>query len=172
MLVVLDDLQWADADSLALLELVGTSLGDRCVAVVGTYRNTEGSVGLSRLTRSAEVLTLEGLPEAATAQLMHELGEPEVTPDEVSRMHQRTGGNPFFIRELTRLSQLRGRSGRPQGAIDVVDSVRDVIERRLARLSQPCARILVTAALDGPEVRSWVLRKVVEDEIDVSCLLR
>ncbi len=172
LLVVLDDLQWADADSLALLELVGRSLGGQRSIVVGAYRDTEANVGLKRLARSAEVLTLHGLPEAATGQLMRELGEPEVTADEVSRMHERTGGNPFFVRELTRLTQLRGRSGQPPATADVVDSVRDVIERRLARLSQPCARLLVTAALDGPVIRPWVLREVVDDEADVSTLLR
>ena len=70
-------------------------------------------------------------------------------------MHRRTGGNPFFVRELTRLGQLRAESGQVRGAIDIVDSVRDVVERRLARLSQPCAQLLVTAAMDGP-VRTTV----------------
>ncbi len=171
LLVVLDDLQWADADSLALLELVGRSLTDRRIAVIGTYRDTEAGDGLKRLARAAEVLTLHGLSESLTAQLMRELGQHNVTPDQVSRIHQRTGGNPFFVRELTRLSQLRGQSGQPEGTVELVESVRDVIERRLARLSQPCARLLVTAALDGTAVRPWVLHKVVDDEVDVSALL-
>ena len=58
LLVVLDDLHWADADSLALLELVGRSLIDRPIAVVGTFRDTEAGAALQRLARTAEVLTL------------------------------------------------------------------------------------------------------------------
>ena len=86
-------------------------------------------------------------------------------------MQRRTGGNPFFVRELTRLDQLRGESGQSPGTVDVVDSVRDVIERRLARLSQPCARLLAVAALDGSVVRPWLLDKTVESDTDVSALL-
>ena len=86
-------------------------------------------------------------------------------------MHRRTGGNPFFVRELTRLDQLRGESGQAAGAVDIVDSVRDVIERRLARLSQPCARLLVDRRDGRTRRRPWVLRKVVEGEADVSALL-
>jgi hypothetical protein len=81
-------------------------------------------------------------------------------------MQRRTGGNPFFVRELTRLSQLRSDSGRPWGTVELVGSVRDVLERRLARLSQPSARLLVTASLDGVVVRPWVLRAV-HHEVDV-----
>ena len=46
LLVVLDDLHWADADSLALLELVGRSLAGRRIAVIGTYRDAEAGVAM------------------------------------------------------------------------------------------------------------------------------
>ena len=171
LLVVLDDLHWADADSLALLELLGRSLFEWPILVIGTYRDAEAGAGLRRIARTTEVLTLAGLPVAATAHLMRDLGAHGVTSDDVARMQRRTGGNPFFIRELTRLDQLRSESGQGPGAVDLVDSVRDVIERRLARLSHPCARMLLTAAIDGPVVRPWVLRAAVEEAVDVSALL-
>ena len=98
LLVVLDDLHWADADSLALLELVGRSLEARRVVVIGTYRDTEPRDALARLGHVAQVLPVEGLSDGATGELMRDLLGHEVTLAEVSRMHRRTGGNPFFVR--------------------------------------------------------------------------
>ena len=66
-------------------------------------------------------------------------------------MHARTGGNPLFVRELTRLRQSRAAAGDRWASSATVDSVREVIDRRLARLSQPCIRVLTLAALDGTE---------------------
>ena len=123
LLVVLDDLHWADADSLALLELVGRSLEARRIVVIGTYRDTEPRDALAGWVTSPQVLPVEGLSDGATGELMRDLLGHEVTHAEVSRMHRRTGGNPFFVRELTRLSQLRNEAGQPGDTVDVVDSV-------------------------------------------------
>jgi tetratricopeptide (TPR) repeat protein len=170
LLVVLDDLHWADPDSLALLDLVGRSLSGRRIALLGTYRGAEASESVQRLARSASVVTLEGLPLSVIAELMRQVTGADVSAEDAARMQRRTGGNPFFVRELTRLSQLRSDSGQPWGTVEVVASVRDVLERRLARLSQPCARMLVTASLDGVVVRPWVLRAV-HDAADVSAVV-
>ena len=56
------------------------------------------------------------------------------------------------------------------GAV-TVDSVRDVIDRRLARLSQPCIRMLTLAALDGTAVRPWLLARVLGDGPDLAALV-
>jgi hypothetical protein len=61
----------------------------------------------------------------------------------VRELHARTGGNPFFVHELTRLMAAHG----PAAAPVVPAGIRDVLERRIARLSQPCARLLTAASV-------------------------
>jgi hypothetical protein len=53
----------------------------------------------------------------------------------------------------------------------MVESVRDVIDRRLARLSQPCSRVLTLAAFDGTALRPWLLGRVLGDDVDLTVLL-
>jgi hypothetical protein len=91
-------------------------------------------------------------------------------PEElVADVWRRSGGNPFLVCELSRLLLAQGgwQSGRaPAGHAEdtddaVPDAVRDTLERRLARLSQPCAEALTAAAVAGSEVREEVLDRVV-----------
>jgi hypothetical protein len=69
------------------------------------------------------------------------------------------------------LAQARGTGANTWGLAAIVDSVREVIDRRVARLSEPCARLLGLAALDGSVVRGWLLGRVVADGTDVIALV-
>jgi tetratricopeptide (TPR) repeat protein len=70
-------------------------------------------------------------------------------------VHRRTGGNPFFVQQVTQLAVLA-----PGAAGSVPVGVRDAIERRLARLPQACAELLAVAAVAGAELRLEVLVQV------------
>ena len=171
LLVVLDDLHWADPDSLRLLEFTARQLAGRRLLLAGAYRDVEAGNRLRRVAATAEVTRLEGLETADVGELMAQItGEP--VPGEIATgMQARTGGNPLFVRELTRLLQARRPgAGRWHGAANL-DSVREVIDRRLARLSQPCIRMLTVAALDGTTLRPWLLARVLGDDADLPALI-
>jgi hypothetical protein len=161
--VVLDDLHWADPDSLALLEFAGRQLAGQRLLLVGCYRDVEAGDRLRRAAAAAEVTRLGGLEAVHVGELMAQVAAEPVPEEAAARMQARTGGNPLFVRELTRLLQARPPGeDRWSGAV-TVDSVRGVIDRRLARLSQPCTRMLTLAALDGVAVRPWLLARVLGD---------
>ncbi len=160
LMVVLDDLHWADADSVGLLEWSARQLVGRRVLVTGTYRDVEAGDRLRRVAGNAEVIRLGGLADDDVGQLMAEVAEEAVPDEVVGRMQARTGGNPLFVRELTRLLYARRTLDQPWPSAATVDSVRDAIERRLARLSQPCVGALTLAALDGTTVRPWLLGRI------------
>jgi len=88
------------------------------------------------------------------------LGAPP-EPDLVARLHRRTGGNPFFVRELARLGSDAAAPA----------TVRDALERRLARLSAPCAELVAVAAVGGPRIRPEVLGWVLPAGYDVDALV-
>jgi class 3 adenylate cyclase len=156
--IVLDDLHWADAPSLHLLGFLCRQLRGARVLIVGTYRDVEVAANettgplLTDLFRSSVSVSLSGLAPDDVASLITSLSGS--TPDEelAASIHRRTGGNPFFVREVTRLMASGSVAA---GAIP--EGVRDVVERRLARLPQACADMLAVAAVVGQDVPLDVL---------------
>jgi hypothetical protein len=173
LVVALDDLHWADEPSLHLLDFVASRLRAEAVMLLGAYRDAEAGPALRAVVGGAQQLPLVGLTSRDIRTLMvsvagtHDLAPP---PDSLAdEIWRRSGGNPFFARELTRLvlaqggwgsGQAQGRAMLDSGSV-VPDTVRDTLERRLARLSQPCAEMLTVAAVAGTELREEVLARVV-----------
>ena len=170
LVVVLDDLHWADPDSLALLEFAARQLAGQRLLLVGCYRDVEAGDRLRRAAAAAEVTRLGGLEAAHVGELMAQVAAEPVPEDAAARMQARTGGNPLFVRELTRLLQARPPGEDRWSGAETVDSVRGVIDRRLARLSQACIRMLTLAALDGAAVRPWLLARVLGDDPGLAVL--
>ncbi|MFE0172447.1 BTAD domain-containing putative transcriptional regulator [Streptomyces sp. NPDC059002] len=155
LLLVLDDLQWADDETLEALEAVVAAAGARAdrIMLVGTYRETEvperlGAL-LGRVARGEPVrVVLGGLGADDVAALVRAVAGDDVAPADVRAVHARSGGNPFFVRELARLCATEGGSalsGVPVG-------VRDVIRHRLAALEDGARTVLRQAAVIGPDV--------------------
>ena len=164
VLLVVDDLHWADDGSLRLLEFASRHLASHQVSLLGAYRDEEGGELLRRLASTYERVALQGLPRDDVAALMTTLTETPPPPAVVTDVWRRTGGNPFLVRELTRLLVAQGGyRGRPSPPPELLDRVRDILERRLARLSQPCVELLTIAAVIGPEARLDVLSRVAAD---------
>ncbi|MFI6520052.1 BTAD domain-containing putative transcriptional regulator [Spirillospora sp. NPDC050679] len=145
LVVVLDDLHWADAETLALL-----TAGDAPIALVLAFRGDEAAAlsgALAALARRSPLrLALPGLPGPAVARLVAAECEAPVDAATVAALAERTGGNPFYVRESARLLNGEGTLS------DVPEGVRDVLRRRLARLSEPAVAVLRLAALAGREV--------------------
>jgi hypothetical protein len=166
VVVVVEDLHWADPDSLALGEFAARQLAGRRVLLIGTYRGEEATGQLRHLAGSASLIPLGGLGPADVSELMASLLDRAPGEDEARRMWDRTAGNPLFVRELTRLAAVRAEAGTPGLAAPVADSVRDVIERRLARLPQDCVHTLAAAALDAPVLRPGLLRQALGVDVE------
>ncbi|MFQ6028788.1 MAG: helix-turn-helix transcriptional regulator [Dehalococcoidia bacterium] len=175
LMLVLDDLHWADKPSLLLLQFLARDLGGSRLLVVGNYRNVEISrqhplsdtlAQLSRESSFQRHLIL-GLSREETNRFLEVTSGTRPSPRLIETIYSHTEGNPFFISELTRLLLERGELGiegidGPQG-IQIPDGVREVIGQRLNRLTQQCNDMLITASIIGREFRLEQLSVLIED---------
>jgi class 3 adenylate cyclase len=170
VLLVLDDLQWADKGSLLLLRHLASAAPTMRVLVLGTYRDSElanadalvdALAALHRLDGFTRI-DLAGLDDTGVVALMeagagHRLDEGAV--DLAHAIHRETDGNPFFVSEVLRNLVETGAIGQDadgrwvaEDTLDVTalpDSVREVIAARVLRLGKDAGRILSMAAVIG-----------------------
>jgi DNA-binding SARP family transcriptional activator/class 3 adenylate cyclase len=171
VLVVLDDLQWAAKPTLLLLRHIVRAAEPLRLLVLGTYRDTELSrthplsdlLADLRRDAGAERIALSGLDAAGVAAYLEQAGGHELTDQEwdlARAIHAETEGNPFFVAEVVRHLAESGafvrRGGRwvTEAGIEelgIPEGVRDVVGRRLSRLSEPANRVLAVAAVGGLE---------------------
>jgi DNA-binding SARP family transcriptional activator len=158
LMLVLDDVQWADLASLELLTFVAGQLVDSPVLVACTVRQlevgrndavVEALASLSRAPATRRIL-LRGLSDHDTAELVELAAGRAVDPDVTAVIQSRAEGNPFFATELARLVLAERDQER---ALDAVPSgVRDVVRRRIALLPEDTVRLLQVAAVIGRDV--------------------
>lgn len=162
-MLVLDDLHWADHASLGLLRRAARLLPGARLLIICAYRDVELEAGhplaallpaLRHDTR-CERLHLRGLSDAETIMYVSRLAQQEVGERLARAIHAGTGGNPFYIGEVfhhlveeDRLIRRNGRLTADGGIRDwgIPEGVREVIDRRLARLSADTRRVLTLAA--------------------------
>ena len=186
LLLVLDDLQWADASSLLFLQFLVRELADTKLFLVITCREgevvqqpllTQTLAAIARASGS-QTLYLRGLTDGEVARFM-ELTTGEAPPMEMSAaVFQRTEGHPFFMTEVVRLlatGQRTATHNTSHTSLPVLPpTVRSVIEQRLATVSGECRQMLTAAAVVGREFRLQVLEAVIdhwEKRLAVSALL-
>lgn len=158
VVVVLEDLHWADTASLKLLEFAAQHTWFERLLLVGTYRDVEVDSAnhplqplMMPLVAKATTVTLTGLSPDEVGTLMARTAGREPAADLVAEVHRRTGGNPFFVEQTARL----WRSGSSVAAI--APGVRDALRRRLSLLPPPVVRLLTDAAVLGREFHRQVL---------------
>lgn len=162
LVLILDDLHWADPDSLTLLRFVGRGLRASPLFLLGTYR--PGEVGsrhhlaaaLDAVAREGRRLELRGLSESELAFLLELLLGAKPAPVLVRSVFRLTEGNPFFAREVLNVMSEREAHGLPEIPI----SIRQTIGRNLERLSAAGRRLLSVAAVIGREFSVEVVRRV------------
>ncbi|MGW4420989.1 BTAD domain-containing putative transcriptional regulator [Streptosporangium sp. NPDC004631] len=172
ILLTLEDLHWADDQTLALLRALPSLLATSRVLLVVTCRDSELSDQqaevLAALARLGPVrVGLTGLDPKAVAELVRATCVREVDEDAVNSIAERTGGNPFFVRETVRLLDAEAVSDRATAAeviSGVPSGVRDVLRRRISRLPSAAQQILLQAAVIGRDVDVDVLVDVTGDE--------
>lgn len=150
IIVVIDDLHWANESSMSLFEFLARAPGHGAVGLMGAYRHDElpdaARARLGDLASRAEHVELAGLDGPAVAALVERLGGRPVEPDRAAAIHERTGGHPFFVRELALLA-----GDEQPGQIPV--AVRDAVDRRISRLPAPTIAVLEALAVLGS---AWV----------------
>lgn len=177
LVLVLDDVHWIDAPSLLLLEFVATQLRDQGILVLATCRDPDVSadvpadVDLLRLGRLGRTIRIGGLDHASCRSLIEDAARMPVTESVVELVRDRTGGNPFFIGEVVRLLAVQGRlTTLAQTGRDVLPAiprtVREIIDRRTARLSPECAHLLARASVIGLEIEVLLLAAVADRPTD------
>ncbi len=179
VVLVVDDLHWAPAPTLALLRHV-LAARTPALVVVGTYRHTEVAPDdqlaalLADLRREpgVERMLLAGLDEAGVAALVeHREGHAlDSAGEALARgLHARTGGNPFFVGEFIRLladtspTHRHTDGGREDDGVErlgLPDGIRDVVARRVARLSDAAQRVLTVASVVGFQFELGLLEAV------------
>ncbi|HEY7294304.1 MAG TPA: AAA family ATPase, partial [Dehalococcoidia bacterium] len=172
LLLILDDLHWADAPSLLLLEFLGRELRASRLLVVGTYRdiavdrNHPLARSLAALTRAEmyERLVLSGLDEPDVRRCIAAITGAEPAAKLVAAVQTETAGNPFFVTELARLLTLERDGGTRASAVSsgAPHGLRQVLDARLDRLSPACHRALTLAAVIGREFGLAELAQVAE----------
>jgi class 3 adenylate cyclase len=167
LLTVLDNLHWADAPSLRLLEFLAPELADSRMLLIGTYRATELSRrhplsnalgGLARVPHFTRI-NLAGLSEEEVQAFVTAAGA--TLPAGVAKtLHDQTEGNPLFLREIVRFLEQRGAlggDGMSTAAVRIPEGVTEVIGRRLNLLSAGCNEVLALAAVIGRDFAWEVL---------------
>src|SRR5581483_904889 len=180
LVLILDDLHWADKPSLLLLQFILRELGDSRVLIVGTYRDTEvgrqhplvqALGGLALLGQTSRI-ALSGLGRPHVARFIElTTGEAPSEPV-VDAVYRATEGNPFFVSEVLKLMTAGGSfdvSERGLKSIPIPHGVRDVIARRLDHLSEKANNLLAIASVIGREFTARVLQNV--SDLPVQALL-
>ncbi len=184
VLLVLDDLHWARMPELLLLKHVLKVAMPLRLLVIGTYRDTDLTrmhpltAMLADWRREAGVqrLRLRGLDEAAVVELVAAAAGHELTERGLAlarALHRETEGSPLFIGEILRHLREQGaifqRGGRwtfegDVAALGIPEGIKDVIGRRLSRLSEEAFRLLILASVIGREFDLDLLAKVAETD--------
>ncbi|MCH8229565.1 MAG: AAA family ATPase [Chloroflexi bacterium] len=175
VILVIDDLHWADRSTLELLEFVARDVATRPMLLVGSYRDME----LSRQHPLSETLAtlarargfrripLWGLGSEDVGRLVEAVGGIRPPPALIDEIHDRTEGNPFFIvevtRDLAREAAVRGGNFDSVGSFRIPEGVREAIGVRLNRLSEECNQVLRTASLLGRVFDFALLAAVMAD---------
>jgi class 3 adenylate cyclase len=172
MMLVLDDLHWADEPSLLLLKFAARELTDSGLLIVGTYRDVE--LGrhhpLARVlaelgeAEGARRVTLRGLDAPAVARYIELASGIAPPPGLAEAVHEQTEGNPFFVSEVVNLLVSEGALAEGTASssthLAIPQGVREVVGRRLDKLSEDTNQALQVAAAIGREFDGHLVMKV------------
>lgn len=166
VLLVLDDLQWADESSLDLLDHLVAAPAPAALSVFGAYRHDEldrdRRARMAKLASHLECVHLEGLDRAGVEELVGSLAGPDIGRSRGPELHRRTGGHPLFVRELASLPELG-----TGGSLPTV--VTGAVERRLDMLAAASRGALEVGSVLGnrllPDVVGYVTDQPTSDVV-------
>jgi class 3 adenylate cyclase/tetratricopeptide (TPR) repeat protein len=181
LMLVMDDVHWADEPTLLLIEHMAALMPELRVFGVGTYRDVELDVArplaatLERLVRARTVdrLSLKRFDRAAVALMLEALAGKAPPDAIVGAIFEETEGNPFFVEEVFRHLVEEGKVFDESGAfridvevdqLDVPESVRLVVGRRLERLGADAQKVLAAGAVVGRAFPFALLEEITDTE--------
>lgn len=163
---ILDDLHWADPESIAVLGHLARRTDDMALLIIANYRDTDlisshplpGLLTDLRRERRLDRLLLDRLSNEQVGAMITAHFGVDASEQLVTSIAEETRGNPFFIEELTRHLQdehaidSAGQwvSAIPIEEYGIPEGLRDVIGRRLGRLGEDATTLLKVAAVIGP----------------------
>jgi tetratricopeptide (TPR) repeat protein len=168
LLIIIDDLHSADVSSLLLLHFLVRNSINRNIFIIGTYRDAEllrnkkRADLIGQLANDCVRLILTGLSENEVELLINANLNERSSATFVHSIYQRTGGNPLFVNELSRLALRVNPAGK---RIELAESVipnglRAVVRRHLEPLEQNARQFLAVASVLGREFDVSVLERV------------
>jgi predicted ATPase len=177
LVLVLDNLHWADKPSLLLLEFLAQELDSTRLLLIGTYRDVDVSrqhpfsETLGELTRQRPLLRvkLRGLGREEVQRFLEASAGIMPPSALVDAVHTQTEGNPLFLTEITRLLVQEGELApgriqqRQREDLRIPQGVREVIGRRLNRLSPQCNRVVAVASVFGREFGLREINRLLHD---------
>ena len=183
LLLNLEDLHWADESSLLLLQHIAGNIAEMNIVIIGTYRDVGLEVDrpLARTLedllrgRLAHRIPLKRLPTAGVEAMLSAISGKPVPPALAKVIFDETDGNPFFVEEVFRHLAEEGRLFDDKGhwrsdlqieEVDVPESVRLVVGRRLERMGETGRRVLTSAAILGRDFDFRLLEELVQVEED------
>jgi DNA-binding CsgD family transcriptional regulator/tetratricopeptide (TPR) repeat protein len=167
VLLVVDDLHWADQGTIGLLHHLGRAVRDKRVLIVTGFRSAERDSALADLVMlvrrewPGDELALPPLADRAVAELVRRTLGAEPPADMLSDITARAKGVPLFVTALVRSGSVTGRG-------DVPLIVRDVVTEQLRRLAGPALRLVEAIAVAGGAATTWVLSLVCAVEVAAS----
>ena len=181
LMIMLEDLHDADDGTLDMLSHVARNLSGSRLLVVGTYRDVEvdrthalsGALAELRRVSAFVRVSLRGLTADEVQRMIGAIAGRDMPWSMAEAVHRQTEGNPLFIQEVLRYLVEEGLVDRDQEgrwratgeqslAMSIPEGLRDVIGRRLTRLSEECNRVSAIAAVIGREFRLDVLQRVAD----------
>jgi DNA-binding NarL/FixJ family response regulator len=172
--LVLDNLHWADAPSLSLLEFLSQELLRSRLLIVATHRDADASTKtpllstLGGLTRDsdAERVHLAGLSQIAIGQVAERLCNVTLSEAAIKIIFQQTDGNPLFAIELIKelIDEAAG-AAIPTVPARIPAGVHETIGRRLIRLPDWCNELLRVAAICGRQFAAAEIADAIQDEV-------
>lgn len=182
VVIVVDDIQWADAGSLRVLEYVCGELRNTPVLLIATARPPGPGAPaalidcLGELARQPDArrIDLGGLDTEAVGEWVDDRSGGTGSREVAGLIHARTGGNPFFVSEVVELLAGDDRLGDADAVrrdATVPAAVNDVIRRRVSRLDPESQRLLAAASIIGPsfdiDVVAAVTDRAVPEALDL-----
>ncbi len=164
--VTLDDLQWADENCLGLLRHLCGELATRPICLLATVRDPDGGrpmpEGLQRLLALSDVHVqrLAPLPAASVGQYVRAVAGGRLDPSWPDELHRRTGGNPLYLRELTRVLADDGHLAEPARETPLPAELRRLAALRMDGVGAECRRLIGAASVLGDEVDLTLLAAV------------
>ena len=161
LVLVFDDLHWADPASLGAMAFFAGRLDEAAILAIGTYRAFEMDAPLAETVAAfareplVSRLDLAGLGEVELADLIAQVTGVRPPQSMVAALHRRTEGNPFFASEIVRLLESEQADYVQSGEADellrreVPAGVRGVVRRRLSKLPAESLDLLSCAAVIG-----------------------